>query len=154
MADIALIYNNDTSRFDIALDGSDLQTDDGLRTAVLLSLFCDASAQGDEPQMDQKDNHRGWWADQYAIITGERFGSLLWLLDRSKRSDETATLAKSYIETALQWAVDDGVVERVQVDVAWISSTALAVAIAMRRPDGKVVDFRFDNLWDAIHAYL
>ena len=44
MTDIALNWINALGGADIALEGPHLATDDGLRTAVIVSLFTDARA--------------------------------------------------------------------------------------------------------------
>jgi hypothetical protein len=71
--------------FDLApnADGSDLQRDPGLGTALLLCLFLDARAQPGDEIPDGGSDRRGWWADTLEE-GGQPWGSRLWLLDRAK----------------------------------------------------------------------
>ena len=69
MIDIALTFDPATFEFDLALAGAgdarDLQGDDGLLTAVIISLFTDARAHDDDPLPDERvgvtSDKRGWW---------------------------------------------------------------------------------------------
>ena len=81
MTDIALHWNDDVYAGDIAVFGADLELDEGLRSAILLSLFSDARAQPGDVAEDE--DPRGYWGD--ALTEGDRFGSRLWLLERSKQ---------------------------------------------------------------------
>ena len=62
MTDIALSWDNAAWRADIGLARGDLATDDGLRTAVLISLFTDAPARDDDP-LPAPGYRGGWWGD-------------------------------------------------------------------------------------------
>lgn len=77
---------------------NDVTRDPGLETAILIALFTDCRADdGDEIPYDT--NGRGGWFGE--TITGEKFGSKLWLLYRSNLTNATLTRAKEYIEDAL-----------------------------------------------------
>ena len=50
--------------FDLVLSDNDLARDDGLASAVIVSLFCDARARSEQlPPGDETDDLRGWWGD-------------------------------------------------------------------------------------------
>ena len=84
MADIALTWNNDIGAGDLCVVGADLLADDGLETAVLLSLFSDRRAREEEIPPGQTWR-RGWWGDLLADDQ-DQIGSKLWLLEREKQS--------------------------------------------------------------------
>lgn len=94
-----------------------LAQDDGLATAVLLSLFLDRRAGPDDPLPDGTDR-RGWLGDALAA-DGDRIGSRLWLLMREKQVEETRRRAEEYAEEALAWLVEDGLAEAVEVTASW-----------------------------------
>jgi phage gp46-like protein len=94
-----------------------LAQDDGLATAVLLSLFLDRRAGPDDPLPDGTDR-RGWLGDALAE-DADRIGSRLWLLSREKQVEETRRRAEEYAEEALAWLVEDGLAESVAVSAAW-----------------------------------
>lgn len=75
--DIALLWDNANERGDIALALPDLLADDGLTTAIVISLFCDRQALPDDTLPDDatgpfgtgvrgRGDRRGWWGDWYA----------------------------------------------------------------------------------------
>ena len=62
MSDIAHTYNPELLAADMSLIGIDLATEEGLYTAVVISLFTDARAdKDDELPAGENDSRRGWW---------------------------------------------------------------------------------------------
>lgn len=147
MTDAALIWSDFSA--DIALAGYDLQADDGLQTAVILSLFTDRRADDDDV-LPGGDDRRGWWADAWPAEPADRFGSRLWLLSREKQTNQVLIRAREYTEEALAWLVDDGVAQQVQVEASVVRTGVLGLLIQIDRPDGTAVDYRFDYLWEAV----
>lgn len=152
--DLALGWSNATGDADVSLidDGSDLTTDRGLMTAVLLSLFLDRRAEPDDkpPSGDARDR-RGWWGDQFADVEGDRYGSRLWLLARAKRTNDVALLAQEYAREALAWMIEDRVVASIDVDVE-TTATALLIGVGLQRPGRDPVSFRFAHAWDHLQG--
>lgn len=130
---------------DWTLSGPALAADEGLETAVILSLFTDRLAEPDD-RLDGRDR-RGWWGDSFPVIEGDRIGSRLWLLAREKQTASTLNRAREYAREALQWLVEDGVAAGVQVDAEYPRPGLLALIITITRPDGTTARFRFDNFW-------
>ena len=150
--DVQVSFNDISKRFDLALSGADLAKDDGLQTAVVMSLFIDRRANAGDSIPDGSDDRRGWWGDTYADDQGDMIGSRLWLLVREKQLPETARRAETYATEALQWLIEDGVARAVSVIAEWVSSGILGLAVTITRPDGTPLTFRFSNLWEAMHA--
>lgn len=161
LADLALTWSNTTGTADLSMIDSDLASERGLMTAVVLSLFTDRRAEDDDkpPSGDARDR-RGWWADQFADVEGDLFGSRLWLLARSKRTKETVLRAKEYANEALAWMLEDRVVSGIDVTVDTsatapalfakygLQSSALLIAVGLQRPGRDPVSFRFAHTWD------
>jgi len=124
--DIALSFKD--RRFDIAQDGAALKVDDGLRTAVMLSLFIDSRAEDDDFIPDGTSDKRGWWAGPV--------GSRLWLLSRQKTSNDVLPRARDYALEALQWVVDDGVARDIDVSAKWARLGVLGIFIQITKQDG------------------
>ena len=79
---IALSWNDGVGAADLAVNASGaLAEDDGLQTAVVLSLFLDARARPD----DGAEGHRRGWVG-VAFTPEDRVGSRLWLLKREKHT--------------------------------------------------------------------
>ncbi|MGE4323395.1 MAG: phage GP46 family protein [Sphingobium sp.] len=156
MTDIALLFDTQAWSADIAIAGGDLATDDGLRTAVVISLFTDARARDDDPLPDAGADRRGWWGDCANADPNDRIGSRLWLLASAKVTQDTAIRARDYCREALAWMVTDGIAAAVDVDCTLLPvdagrrSGGLAIRIAITRPGGarQAIDF----LWDAESA--
>lgn len=145
MGDLALVWQADLGSADLAVRDDDLAADDGLRTAVLLSLFTDRRAEADDKLPSGDGDRRGWWADQFMA---DPIGSRLWLLDRSKSLPEVVRDAEAYASEALAWFVEDGVADRVDV-FAEAQGDLLALAVAIHRPTGAPASFRFNLHWAA-----
>lgn len=140
MTDAALTYQGDS--LDIDLELGDLVHDDGLVTAVLVSLLSDGRAPPEAVVPTLDGEPRGWWPDD----PNDRFGSLLWLLSRGKQTQETAATAREYVRAALAWMVEDGVATRVLVDAAWAERGILAIAVEIERGSAR----RWAGAWAAI----
>ena len=81
-----------------------ITTVEGLRHAVLESLFSDAKAYTWQAKDFGSDNQRGWWA----VNIAQEHGSKLWLLAREKTTPETKSLLISFINKALEWVDEFG----------------------------------------------
>lgn len=156
MTDLALVWNADSFTGDLLLSGGRLASDDGLRTAILISLFTDARAADDAVLPEDGDDRRGWWGDALAEGAGpdagtardpDRIGSLLWLLARSKITDRVIAQAHHTCHEALAWLVRDGVAAAVRVFVE-AQGSRLAIAVELDRPSGPGRQ-RFDFTWEA-----
>lgn len=121
--------------FDVALDGYDLATDKGLRTAVMLLLFIDARA--DASEVGPSEDRRGWYANP-------TLGSKLWLLTRAKESLETLARAKRYAEEGLARLIAIGAARQITVETEWIGGGRLGLRIVITMSNGRIWDEVFE----------
>ena len=130
-------------------DGT-LSQDPSLATAVLVSLFCDAPLDDSQRAALGIDDRRGYWVDAFA--QGDRWGSLLWTLDRNTVSAETARLAEGYAKDALAWMVACGMADTVEVIGTAVQGASARVELAVRitRPPREAS--RFGDTWEATYA--
>jgi len=147
MTDMALIFDPVTVKADVALDGSDMLVDGGLKTAVMLSLFTHARANKDDVLPDGGDDRRGFWADAYSELQDDRFGSRLWLLSREKQTPAVLNRAREYAQESLQWLIDDGVAAAVDVNATWVRTGVLSLKTTISKPSGKNLTYQFEQLW-------
>lgn len=145
MSDIALSW--DKTRADVQLVGKGLRTGDDLITALTVSLFTDRRAADDDELLDGSDDRRGWWGDNAAAPLGSR----LWMLERSKRTQQTLQLARDYIAEALQWLIDDGVVSAFDITVEWLPGSQLSALVTAHRNDGTREANSFTWAWNGIN---
>lgn len=144
MSDIRLAINEDNV-FDIAIENGDLKGDDGLETAVAISIFTDRRVTDEElpfPQIDKK----GWWGDMFPEVEQDKIGSRLWLVGREKVTQEVANRAQDYCKEGLQWLIDDGVAASVTAVATYNSFKNLIIDIQIVKPSGN--KSRFKVLWD------
>lgn len=150
MTDIALIWDDDRFAGDIRVEGGRLATDEGLRTAILLSLFTDARAPEEATLPQTGEDRRGWWGNDLPVETvgkHHELGSLLWLLSREKITQATMTRARAYARDALAWLIEDGIASAIDVEVTAQEGQRLAIGVTLDRPDGPDRK-RWDFTWE------
>jgi phage gp46-like protein len=146
------VFNEGDIGFDIA--AQDLTKDEGLETAVIISLFTDRRAKEDDVLPDSNStDRRGWWGDLPSpFVEGDQIGSRLWLLSREKTLESAIEKAKGYAEEALQWFVEDGVAAKVEVDAerqGSAGSNILALGVKIHKTSGEIVAFKYELQWIA-----
>lgn len=146
--DIKISWDNYYQHGDINVVEGDLETDDGLTTAILISLFSDARAADDDELPDPlNSNKRGWWGGQYLSDDEEDTPFCkLWLLERSKTTQEVLTKAKNYVEDALQWLIDDEIASSVDVEIERqgpVESQILAIKVGITVSDTRYIELLF-----------
>ncbi|HDL7929258.1 TPA: phage GP46 family protein [Yersinia enterocolitica] len=121
---------------------------DNLTRAVIISLFTWRRADPD----DDSEQPMGWWGDSYPTIQNDRIGSRLYLLQRTTLTNKTVELARGYLEQALAWLKDDGVVSRIAINVLRRGTEILTAEITLYRNDGNSQLITFDDLWSALNG--
>jgi len=147
--DFRLAFDNSTGTADLVLTANgDLAIDDGLETAILISLGSDAMARADDEIPDNTADRRGWWADFItdAGVLRDETGSRLWLLDRADITPDTLRLAEQYAAESLAWLVEDGVAESVAVEARGMGRNGIGLGVLLNR--GTARESRFDYLWN------
>lgn len=131
--------------YDIQMRNQDLDVEQGLRTAVIISIFTDARANEEELPIGET-SRRGYWGDLFPDVERDRIGSRLWLLERSKETEEVRVTARQYCLEALQWMIDDGIAASIDVSTSFVSRGRMLIDIKIRRPEGQIFDFSTE--WD------
>lgn len=150
--DLRTIYVDADKRCDWLMAGPQLDTDDGLETAVIISLFTDRLAEPDDVLPDNTGQRRGWWGDSFPDIEGDRIGSRLWLLSREKQLPAVLERVRTYAKEALRWLVDDGVADGVEVEAEFQGIGTCAMVVTILRASDGPVRFRFDAFWGTSNA--
>jgi phage gp46-like protein len=152
LGDLALTWSIASGDSDLSIVDSDLASDRGLETAMILSLFTDRRADDDDvPPSGDPTDRRGWWADELGQIAGDKLGSRLWLLDRSKRTSDTLLRAKGYVVEALEWMIADQVASVIDVETSFVSGV-LVIDVGVQRPGRDRIAFRFSSTWDNLQG--
>lgn len=139
--------------FPLILDGSGRKLQDTrLAKAVINSLFSWARARPGDELPTPESPRMGWWGDSYSPVTGDRFGSRLWLLSRETLTAATVAKARDLASEALAWLTEDGLAVRVTVEAERISNDTLGMRVLIDQPDGQRLDIRFADIWSAIRG--
>ncbi len=132
---------------DLAFEGSDLELDEGLRPAVLVSLFQDARAEPeDELPGGPGGDRRGWWGDPEGARS---LGSRLWLLSRSAITAETEVRVRDAVREGLAWILEDEIAAALEVTTERVAEELIRVVVRITRGDSP----RWGHLWDATDDY-
>lgn len=152
--DIKAVWDSDLAEGDFSFDDAaqDLDSDTGLETAVLISLFTDRRAKEDDVLPDSSNlDRRGWWGDLGSPeVDGDQIGSRLWLLSREKTLEAVLIRAKEYAQESLAWLMDDGVAESIEVETerqGVVGSDRLALLVQIFKPGGVVTPFKYELQW-------
>lgn len=149
MTDILISPQNGI--FDLSITERDLTRSEGLENAILISLFTDGRANIDDELPVDDGDRRGWWGDAFpSDIDGQvrPIGSKLWLLSRSKITQETLNRAQSYAAEALKWLVDDDLVAKIEVTTTRHDPRGIGFEIIITRHNGKI--YKFTKFWSII----
>lgn len=149
VGDLLLTWSPVTNSADLSIVNNDLAREEGLRTAVLLSLFTDRRAEDGDVLPDGGTDRRGWWADAVAAVDGDKVGSRLWLLARAKPA-EFLERAPYYAREALEWLLEDQVAERIDVMASEYRAGWALLEIDIYRPQQQEpTRFKFEGVWRA-----
>jgi phage gp46-like protein len=148
MADAAMVMTENGG--ELVLSGFDLARDDGLETAVIISLFTDRRASAEQLPVElAQDDLRGYWGDISNATPSDQTGSLLWLLAREKQLPQILGRAQQYCREALAWMVEDLVATRVEVTAEFVAQGWMLILVDIFRPTGSPVRYRFNYEWAA-----
>lgn len=121
-----------------------------LKRALIISLFSWRKAHDD----DEVDGSRyGYWGDSFPPVPGALIGSRLWLLKRSKLvTNETLLQAEEIIREATQWFIDDGIAQRIDVQLERSGNGTIKGVVTLFLKEGGTLSVPFDDIWQVEHA--
>lgn len=147
MNDIKLFLDNAINEgISPKLENGDLVADDGLETAVIISLFSDRRITDDQLPLGQISK-RGWWGDLFSEVDQDLTGSRFWILQREKRITATLRRFEDYAKEALAWMVEDGVAASVTAVASYNERNYLFLDIVIKKPKGNSFNYRVN--WDS-----
>jgi len=152
--DVALVFGAAEREFDLVLEGADLKSEEGLNTAISISLFTDARASRDERLPSENSDRRGWWGDTFAPVEGDQIGSLLWLLQRQKLTTQLQARIEREVARSLEWLVEDGIAAGIDVTSEIIKPDRLNLQVIIVRPDAARVEFQHAFVWEGVESGL
>lgn len=131
---------------DFAIVKGDFKKDSDLQNAIYVSLFFDRAA---DPSDKVTGSYTGgYWGDPFL---GDPIGSKLWILERRVVTRETSAFAKKYVEEALKWLIDAGVVASFDINVTLRKNgDGINIDLQAFQPDGRSLNFNYSYLWQEI----
>lgn len=150
-------WNDFASPSGVAVPGVDLletyalQLEDGLQTAIIISLFTDARANDDDKLPMGMTDRRGWLGDDFGAgginAAQDVYGSRLWLFYQGKVQPDVLEGARFAAEQSLQWMLRDGVASRIEVSAQWVGERGDRLAVRPRIYQGDAANPAYDVLW-------
>ncbi len=151
MTDFALVQNG--AVIDMAVVNGDILGDDGLQTAISLSLFMDRRATDDDAKLHGITHRRGNWADSIDPQRHQR-GSWLWLYERATLVSRSASAISREAKRALAWMVKDGILGSVDCNVARLDNRGYTLQITITRPGSATPQsYEFVRYWETGYGY-
>ncbi len=146
MTDIALKADAAGNIFDIDFGIYGFDSDDGLQTSIIISLFTDRRLPVGVDHPEGLNDPRGYWGD-VAEADGFQWGSLLWTLYRQVITNAVVTSCREFCEQALQWMIDDGIAESITVTSERAGTYQISISIEIVKKDTRET-LRYSYLWD------
>ena len=142
----AKVRPDNHGRFDISIDSGQIEQEDGLETAIWVSLFTDARA--DSSQVARPEYRRGWPGNLVSQVEGRQLGGLLWLIDQRRLTQGTLNAAIDYARGALSWMVTDGLLLSVEVSGAIVPRYGIQLNVVLTSRSG-ATETKYVKLWEA-----
>ena len=131
--------------YDFNIVNGDIEGLDSFKTAIEVSLFSDARA--DSTQVLSPQDRRGWIGDLTTPIEGQKYGSLLWLVQQERLTQSTLNKCVSFARSALQWMVDQGQAINVSVGGSIVPTEGIALSIVITTILGET-ESHYVPLWE------
>lgn len=119
-----------------------------LHRAVIISIFTWRRAEPD----DDADEVMGFWGDTFPTVTGDKIGSRLWLLRRQKITSDVLRRARMYVDEALKWLIDDGVVTSITTSIYRTNNDAVVLSIHISHKSGAAETLSLSDFWRLINV--
>lgn len=143
--DVDVTFDSITGLRDIAIgDDGDLQAIDDFSTSVDLSILTDRRANSSE--VPQPTERRGWIGDLTPKTEGRKVGSKVWLFEQSRRDDDAINGIRDAVQESLQWLIDEGQVDRIEVAATASGTSGVLVTVVFFIGNNTVK--RYYNLWN------
>lgn len=143
MLDIKLVQQPDLS-YDLEFENGDFIIDDGLETALVVSILSDRRA--DNSQVSQRELRRGWIGDLVTTLPGFKLGSHIWLSEQARITQETLTTIQDSAEKSLDWMFSAELITEVEARASITTKSSILLLITVTSPNGSVSTKAF-NLW-------
>jgi phage gp46-like protein len=150
----------------VMLQALALELESTYQSAVIISLWSDARASKDDALPYGQTDRRGWVGESFvrgnttagqALQARSRaWGSRLWLYLISKVTDDVLEMARFAAWESLQWMVETGHAQRVEVTAEWLQTETnrdrMGIRVQIYKP--AIVNAVYDVIWGFTLASL
>lgn len=137
MSDVAIIFSEEDG-FDIDFTNTEFKTDNGLQTAIYISLFSNR----------RHDDQEGYWGDMFPEAENDKHGSILWSLKREKISKELLKRIEDAATDALKWMIEDGIAKAIAVEAVRVGTYNIRINIEITKSNNAKPKFSY--LWEGV----
>jgi phage gp46-like protein len=117
----------------------------GFNTALKMSLLVDARAT--VSQVPDPIRRRGFWGNFLLGFANYELGSLLWLLNQARATQNTLNNSITFSQKATEWFVEDNHLDKVNVSADYTNRTSEALRIDLIRSNNVVESFGY-IIWE------
>lgn len=135
--------------FDLSIVDGDIEGTPGFDTAIWVSLFSDARATAS--QVVIPEYRRGWPGNLVSTVNGRDLGGLLWLVDQRRLNQKTLNEAVDYTRGALNWFLEDGIAQNVEVDGEIVPASGIQLNVTITSFNGDT-ETHYVKLWEVTGA--
>jgi phage gp46-like protein len=136
---------NINGSFTLSITNGDLTSEEGFDTAIFMSLFTDARAT--EQQIATPENRRGWLGDTVSPVKDRSLGSLLYLVNQKRLTQDTLNKTVNFTKLALNWMITDGLAKSITVTGELVPRSGIGLNIKIKTKLGPEIN-RYIKLWE------
>ncbi len=144
---IDIKLNQGTYHWDIDFSGGDIETTQGLDSAIYLSILSENRASAS--QIKDARLRRGHFTNEFNNIQNSEVGSLVWYYSgQVVNTESNASLIQEAITDSLSWILDQGIASDVDVSVVRVGS-GLTVSIELKselKPENQYYNLFFNTV--------
>ena len=129
--------------YDIPVENGDFVLVDGVETAIGVSLFTDART--DAANVSEAFKRRGFSGNLLTLAEGFELGGELWTLEQARLDQNTLNAAQDIVKRALQYMINDGIADTIDVVMTKTSERAGTIEITLFKGLDEVG--RYITLW-------
>jgi phage gp46-like protein len=138
------LTKTETGYYDLSISDGDLETVNGLETAIIVSLFTYARANvGEIPEAFRRS---GWSGNILTKRENFELGSTLWTLV-ARQEQITYNRGEAIVKKALRWLISDGIADVITVEMEKIHDRGGQITIVLFKDFTQVG--RYTTLWNA-----
>lgn len=129
--------------YDISFTDGDFTLENGLNTAIQMSIFCEQRLEDSEVTPLLRG---GWVGNVLQPIEGYQQGSLIWTKYQSNMNPELKSVIEGYLNDCFLWMLEDAIVKNIEAEVNLLANYKIQAKITLTQNDDTQTATYYD-LW-------